>query len=129
MKTRNVIGLSMLTGVALGAIAIQGLNAQAKPPVYIAIDINAVTNPEADKTNTRRTTESAAALLKDFGGRYLARTTKITALDGTAPKRFIFIAFDSTEKAKGWYNSADQKKVNEIRFKSTKSRAFIVEGM
>jgi uncharacterized protein (DUF1330 family) len=129
MKPRYVIGLSMLAGVALGAIAVQGLNAQAKPPVYWVGDISAVTNPEGDKANTERTTESAAALLKDFGGRYLSRTTKITALDGTAPKRFIIIAFDSAEKAKGWYNSPGQMKVNEIRMKTTKSRAFIVEGL
>jgi len=129
MKTRHVIGLSMLAGVAFGAIAVQGLNAQAKLPVYWVGDISAVTNPEGDKANTERTTESAAALLKDFGGRYLSRTTKITALDGTAPKRFIIIAFDSAEKAKGWYNSPGQMKVNEIRMKTTKSRAFIVEGL
>src|SRR5450759_5273286 len=129
MKPRYVLGLSMLAGVAFGAIAVQGLNAQAKPPVYWVGDISAVTNPEGDKANTKRTTESVVALLKDFGGRYLSRTTKITARDGTAPKRFIIIAFDSAEKAKGWYNSPDQKKVNEIRMKTTKSRSFIVEGM
>jgi len=59
----------------------------------------------------------------------LARTTKITALDGILPKRFIIAAFDSTENAKVWYDSPGQKKVNDIRMKTTKSRAFIVEGM
>jgi hypothetical protein len=35
----HVIGLSLLVGVALGASAIRGLHAQAKPPVYVIIDV------------------------------------------------------------------------------------------
>ena len=67
--------------------------------------------------------------MKDFGGHFLARTESITALDGTPPKRFVINAFDSTEKAQAWYNSPEQKQVNEIRTKTTKSRVFMVEGM
>lgn len=129
MKTRHLIGLSMLAGFAIGAIAIQGLHAQAKPPVYAVVDFAEIINPEANAANTQRTAEGAAALFKEFGGSYLARTDKITALDGTAPKRFIIARFDSAEKAKAWYNSPAQKKVNEIRLKNTKSRFFIVEGL
>ena len=63
------------------------------------------------------------------GGRYITCTDKITALDGTPPKRFIVIAFDSTEKAQAFNNSAAQKEINDARYKFTKSRSFIVEGM
>jgi uncharacterized protein (DUF1330 family) len=129
MKARYVIGLSMLAGVAFGAIAIQGLNAQAKPPVYLVIDVSDVTNEEGWKANTERPMATLNTIMKGFGGRYLARTDKITALDGTASKRLIIIRFASEEKAKGWYNSAEQIKVNETRMKNTKSRAFIVDGM
>jgi uncharacterized protein (DUF1330 family) len=129
MKTSHVIGLSMLAGIAVGAVAIQGLHAQAKPPVYFVADISEVTNPEAWKAVTGRPMPALDAIMKDFGGRYLARTDKITALDGAASKRYILIAFDSVEKAKGWYNSPEQKKVNENRIKNTKSHSFIVEGM
>ncbi len=38
MKMHHVIGLSMLAGIALGAAAMQGLHAQAKPPVYTVAD-------------------------------------------------------------------------------------------
>jgi len=129
MKTSHVIGLSMLAGIAVGAVAIQGLHAQAKPPVYLVVDISEVTNPEDWKAVTGRPMTALDAIMKDFGGRYLIRTDKITALEGTASKRLILIAFDNVEKAKGWYNSAEQKKVNENRMKNTKSRAFIVDGM
>lgn len=75
-----------------------------------------------------RSTQAAAMLLKDFGGRFLVRTDNMTALDGTTPKRMAIIAFDSAEKAQSWYNSPAQKEVTATRIKTTKSRMFIVEG-
>ena len=129
MKTSYVIGLTLLAGVALGASAIQGLHAQAKPPVYVVVDVGEVTDPAGWATITERIQQAVEAISKDFGGRYLARAGAITALDGTPPKRTIIIAFDNAEKAQAWYNLPDQKKVNEARMKSSKSRAFIVEGM
>jgi catechol 2,3-dioxygenase-like lactoylglutathione lyase family enzyme len=35
MKTRLTVASSMLEGIAIGALAVQGLNAQAKPPAYV----------------------------------------------------------------------------------------------
>jgi uncharacterized protein (DUF1330 family) len=129
MKTGHVIGLSVLTGLTLGAIAVQELHAQAKPPVYFVSEISEVTDPEAFKAVRERSAESGAASLKDFGGQYISRTESITALDGTAPKRFVIIRFDSGEQAKSWYNSAEQKRFTEIRMKASKSHSFLVEGM
>jgi hypothetical protein len=34
MKTRYTVALSMLSGIAIGAVAIQGLHAQATPKAY-----------------------------------------------------------------------------------------------
>jgi hypothetical protein len=45
MKTRYVVALSLLTGVAIGGAAIQGLHAQAKPPAYVVAEI-AVSNQD-----------------------------------------------------------------------------------
>jgi uncharacterized protein (DUF1330 family) len=129
MKTNYKIAIALVAGVTIGGAAIQGLHAQAKPPVYLVVDISEVTNPEDWKAVTGRPMTALDTIMKDFGGRYLIRTDKITALEGTASKRLILIAFDNVEKAKGWYNSAEQKKVNENRMKNTKSRAFIVDGM
>jgi len=60
---------------------------------------------------------------------FIARTENITPFDGTAPKRFIVIGFESVDKAKAWDASPAQQEVDAIRIKSTKSRSFIVEGM
>jgi uncharacterized protein (DUF1330 family) len=128
-RTRHLIALSMLAGVAVGAIAVQGLHAQVKPPSYVVVDFEAITNSEAERANSGRSNQAAADVLKPFGGRQLARTEAITPLDGTPPKRFIILAFESREKAEAWYNSPGQKKVNATRLLSTKSRAFIIEGL
>jgi hypothetical protein len=46
MRTHYTVALSMLAGAALGATAIHGLHAQAKPPVYLVTELD-VNNPEA----------------------------------------------------------------------------------
>jgi hypothetical protein len=40
MKTRYAIALAMFAGAVLGATAVQGLHAQAKPPVYSVAEID-----------------------------------------------------------------------------------------
>jgi uncharacterized protein (DUF1330 family) len=127
MNRFTTLGLVMLAGAALGAAAIQGLHAQAKPPVYAVVDISEITDPEGWKVVTQRPAASTETVKQ--GGRYITRTDKITALDGSAPKRMIIISFDSAEKAQAWHKSAEQKNIDEIRAKTTKSRSFIVEGM
>jgi len=128
MKTRYTVVLSMIAGAALGGAAIQGLHAQAKPPAYLVIEINNVTDAEGFKVITQRP-RGGADVAKELGGHYIARTSNITALDGTAPERFIAYAFDSVEKAQAFNNSSYMKEVNAIRDKTTQARSFIVEGM
>jgi uncharacterized protein (DUF1330 family) len=56
------------------------------------------------------------------------RTDNIIAGDGTPPKRFVILAFDSPAKAKAWEASAAQQEVTAIRLKTSKSKQFLVEG-
>jgi len=39
MKTYFTVGLAMFTSFGLGAVAVQGIHAQAKPPVYQITEI------------------------------------------------------------------------------------------
>ena len=127
MKSHYKIGIALIAGAAIGGVAVQGLRAQAKPPAIVIVDISAVTNPDGFKAVTQRPTASTATVMQ--GGHYISRSSKITAIDGTAPSRYVIIAFESAEKANAWYNSPEQKKINEIRKKTTKSRVFMVDGM
>jgi len=128
MNQRIALGIAMLAGAAIGATAVNGLHAQSKAPgVYAVVEIDAITDPDGFKVVSQRPSASTATAMQ--GGHYLARTDKVTALDGTPPQRYVIIGFDNAAAAQAWNNSADQQKINAIRDKTTKSRVFIVESM
>src|SRR5215831_20222564 len=99
MKIRYTVVLSMLAGAALGAVSVGGLYAQGKAPgAYVVVDISEIKDPEAFKGVLGR-----GGSLAPFGGHNVLASEKITPLHGgAAPKRFVLIAFDNTEKAKAW---------------------------
>jgi uncharacterized protein (DUF1330 family) len=125
MKRFVTLGLALVAGIAIGAVAVDGLNAQNKGPgAYAVVDLSEISNPELFKTLLPKAEPASAA----FGGRFIIRTENIVGLDGTPPKRFVVIAFDSIDKAKAWDASPAQKEISDIRKRSTKSRQFIVDG-
>lgn len=127
MNRPVALGLSLLAGVAIGATAIQRLHAQAKPPTYVVIAIQKITDADSFKTGVVEKTAPAAVAAA--GGHYVIRTQNVTGLDGAPPQRFVVLAFDSVEKAQAWHNSAGQKEIDAVRMKSTDSVSFLVEGM
>jgi uncharacterized protein (DUF1330 family) len=126
MRANHKLAIALIVSVAAGGAIIQGLHAQTKPPVYVVVDIADVTDPEGFKAVPPL---AGPETLTPFGGKYVVRTDKITALDGTPPKRFVLIQFDSVDKAQAWKASESSKKVDAIRDKTTKSSQFLVEGM
>jgi uncharacterized protein (DUF1330 family) len=125
MNQRVALGLTLLAGIAIGATAIQGLHAQAKPPVYYIAE-NDMTNPEA---YLKEYAPRQADLIRAGGGRYLAAGGKTTAFDGEAPKgRVVITAWDSLEKIQAWHSSPAFKELRKIGEKYAKFRGFAVEG-
>jgi uncharacterized protein (DUF1330 family) len=126
MNRSIALGMAMLAGGAIGAIAVNGLHAQGKSPgAYAVIDITAINNPDVFKNVIAK----AGPALQESGGHYIARTDKITNIDGTPPARFVIIAFDNVAQAQAWDKSTAQQEVDTLRKQSTNSRSFIVEGM
>jgi uncharacterized protein (DUF1330 family) len=120
-------GAAVLAGFAAGVATIGGLHAQAKPPTYVIIDISETLDADAYVKAVSAAEPNATI---SAGGRFIIRNNAPVALDGTAPpNRFVVIAFDTDEKAKAWYNSQAIREVNAMRMKTTKSRAFVVEGI
>ena len=125
MKTGYTVAISILAGTALGATVMSGLYAQGKAAgAYTVIDISEITDVDTFK----QLLPKGAAVVTASGGQFIMRTENIIARDGSPPKRFVVIAFDTMDKAKTWSSSAAQKEVDVLREKSTKSRSFIVEG-
>jgi uncharacterized protein (DUF1330 family) len=126
MRTQFTAALALLAGVAIGAVAVQGLHAEAKPPAYVVVEIRSIT----DADGMKRVAEKASpAALAAAGGHYVVRTNEVIGLDGVPPKRFVLIAFDNLEKAKAWRDSAATEEVSALRAKSSDSSSFLVEGV
>jgi len=125
MKTSYAMALALLAGMAIGAAGIEGLHAQAKPPVYLIAD-NTVTSPEA---YAKEYLPLAQAAIKAHGGRYIA-AGKGTAIDGEPPKgRVVILKWDSLEQLKGWRYSPEYMKARAIGEKYATFRDFAVEGV
>jgi uncharacterized protein (DUF1330 family) len=125
------LGLAMLAGTAIGAAAVTGLHAQAKPPVYLVTEID-VTNPEAYGTEFA---PKAQATIKAAGGRFVViggtggvGAKPITAMAGTPPKRLTIQAWDSMDALNAWYKGADYQAALKIGEKYATFRRFAIEG-
>jgi len=115
----------VLAGAALGAVAVHGLRAQAKPPVYVVAEIE-VTDPATYQTYVDRN----GALVQSFGGRFLARGGKTETIAGPVPRgRVAIYTFESMEKMQAWCDSAPYKELIAIRDQSSTFRSFAVEGL
>ena len=126
MKTRYTVAFAMLAGFGLGAVAVQGLHAQAKPPVYYISEID-VTNLDA---YTKEYAPIVQASIRQYGGRQLAAGQNVISFEGSAPaKRVALTSWDSLEKIQAWRNSAEYKKARETGDKYAKFRAFSFEGV
>ena len=126
MKTYYTVGLSLLAGVAIGAVTVQTLRAQGKPPIYRISEIE-ITNVDA---YTKEFAPKAQAALKGAGGKFLAAGQKVTALEGDPPKTRVTIqVWDSMEQMQAAYSSAAYKEARQIGDKYAKFRAFAVEGL
>jgi uncharacterized protein (DUF1330 family) len=126
VKIHYVLPLSVAIGLGFGAFAMRSLHARTtSPPVYVVVEIDEIADANGFEA-LRQTADATAVEVQFEDGRYFARTEKVTALDGSAPKFFALIAFDNMTKAKSFADS--MKNTTALRTKATKSRSFIVEG-
>jgi uncharacterized protein (DUF1330 family) len=119
--------LSMIAGAALGAAAIQGLHAQAKPKAYVISETEVI-----DAAAQAAYTPRVRAALSAAGGRTL-RTAggRVVPLEGAAaPKRVGITEWDSVEQAEAFYKSKAWSELVPQRDKAQKIiRRYAVEVM
>jgi uncharacterized protein (DUF1330 family) len=126
MKTNYKLALAMLAGVLIGVAGAKAIRAQQVkiPPAYVIAEVDVV-----DTTTFQKYADKVPQTLAPFHGQYLVRGGKTQAVEGEAPKRIVVIAFDSAEKARGWYDSPAYEAIRPIRQSAAKSRIFIAEGL
>ena len=126
MKTRSMAALALLAGAAIGAVAVQGLHAQTKAPIYVVTETD-ITDLDAYQ---KEYVPVVQATIKAAGGRLIAAGQNIVALEGPPPGTRVAInQFDSLEAVKAWRASADYKAARKIGDKYAKFRTFAIEGL
>lgn len=118
--------LTAVGAFALGALAVQGLHAQMKPPAYVVGEIT-VKDENGYKNEFLPATQPIIAKL---GGKYVAGGfNKTVSFEGAPPpNRVIIIQFDSMDAAKAWNDNQEQKDSRKIGDKYATFRTFAVEG-
>jgi uncharacterized protein (DUF1330 family) len=126
MNTKSKITIALVAGVALGAAAVQGLHAQAKPKAYLVTESEILDQAALDSY-----IPGVTGALPAGGGRFLAGpgATKAIAIVGAAPQRFGIAEFDTVDQAQAWMKSPAREALAAQRNKAIKiTRQFIVEG-
>ena len=125
MRTRSAVIVAMVAGFGLGAVAVQSLHAQAKPPIYYVGEIE-ITDPDG---YAKEYLPKAKGLIEAAGGRYVAAGAP-TGIEGAKPAtRAVVIIWDSMDAIMAWRNS-DAFKVNrKIGEKYATFRAFTLNGV
>jgi uncharacterized protein (DUF1330 family) len=126
VKTNHKVAIALVAGTAIGGAAVQGLYAQAKPPVYVVSEIT-VNNVDA---YAKEYVPLAQAALKKSGGRLVAVSQAPISLEGAPENSRVTInVFDSLEQAQASRSSPDYKAARAIGDKYATHRTFVVEGV
>jgi uncharacterized protein (DUF1330 family) len=132
MNSNYKLAMALVAGAAIGGAAIQGLHAQAKPPIYLVTEID-VSNAQAYGKDYA---PKAQASIKAAGGKQIAiggaggaGAGKVIEVEGAAPKRVVIQIWDSVEKMQAWRNSADYKAARTVGDKYAKFRSYAVDGL
>ena len=127
MSSNYKLVFGIVVGAALGAAAMQGLQAQTKPKAY------SVTETEVlDATAQAAYRPQVQAAQKAAGGRsFRTAGGRVVALEGAAaPKRVGLTEWDSLEQAEAFYKSEAWSDLAPQRDKAVKTiRRYAVEAM
>jgi uncharacterized protein (DUF1330 family) len=125
MKAKYAV-FGMVASFAVGAVAVQGLHAQARPPAYGIAEV-VVSNQDG---YAKEFLPAVRKTIADGGGKFLAAGGKTVSLQGTPPApRVVLIQWENLDKAQQWWNSQATKDAFAIGEKYATFRNFNVEGV
>ena len=125
MKVNYKSVLGVLAGIALCmGVAGSALAQKSVLPVYVVNEIDVI-----DDALFKTYSSSQQTLIEKHGGKYIIRGGKVSAIDGTPPKRFTIYVFDNADKLQAWQNDPAQKAIWATRGKAGKFRTFTAEGL
>jgi uncharacterized protein (DUF1330 family) len=93
-------------------------------PVYVIAEAK-VTDPEQYALAAK----AAPGVLEEAGGRFLARGTEITTLEGDwAPPRMMLIEFPDMDAVGAWYDSPLYQQAKDLRGGAAELRIVAIES-
>jgi uncharacterized protein (DUF1330 family) len=128
MKTKYTVTLSVAAGVAIGAVAMQGLHAQgAKLKAWSVGEIEPISGATVSDAYLKAVREEIA---KSHGRPLRTVKGRVVKIEGSdPPKRVAIVEWDSVDDAMKFYNSDVWKKFAPEREKAQKAaRRYIVES-
>jgi uncharacterized protein (DUF1330 family) len=126
MKVHFTAAFSILVGIAIGGIAVRGLNAQTTPLAYVIGEIEVADQENCAKEYLSR---SQKPIITDGGGKFLSRGSKTISIRGEPPRRIVLLAFESLDKAQAAFNSPAYAEALMYGERYAKFRIFAVEGL
>ena len=125
MNARTSIALAVIGGFALGAVTLEGLHAQAKPPVYTVVEINV---KDMDKYQ-KEYAPKARKLIEAKGGKFLVSSNSPVGVEGKAPSRLVVHQWQSMEQVKAWHDSKEYAENRKIGNKYASFHILAAEGV
>src|SRR5207244_13419533 len=97
-----------LAGILTFAASVRLFAQQAIAPAFVIVERLSTTGPESIQEEYGKASRDIVA---KFGGRYLARSQRNTLLegDGDAPCCIAILSFPSTEAARSWFDSPENR--------------------
>jgi len=94
-------------------------------PAFLIADID-VNDPDA----YREYREANPAIVRKFGGRYIALGGEVRVLEGDwQPRRTVIIEFPDMDAIARFYDSPEYQRLRPIRWKSADSRLVAIETL
>ena len=124
MNTNSKIMVAVAAGVALGAGAVQGLHAQAKPKAYTVTELQTLDPKLAADVAVRIAKAQEAA----GGHNFKTGGGTVTAMEGSPPQRVAITEWENLEKAQAFFTSKAWTDLGPDRDKALKTvRRYAVE--
>lgn len=125
MKARTSIALAVIGGFALGAVCIQALHAQSKPPAFAVIETDVKDNDKYVKEYAPK----AQALSRQKGGKVIAASSSVVVLEGAAAKRVAIVQFANMDQLKAWHGSPEFKENRKHGDQIARFRILALDGL
>jgi uncharacterized protein (DUF1330 family) len=110
--------------IACSVVLTHPVHAQAASPAYSIVEVDVI-DAEGFKAFAVRNAAGVAAA----GGRFIVRRGRVVNAAGTPAHNVFVIAWESLDKATGYFNSPTFKELIPLRDKTARVRLFHVEGL